>query len=321
MHFVAIVVEGDRARRVPPHANLMRLDGHDVSILVQHLERLRLNLENHTRRLGIELHKIMQLVSANDIHTRADLSRLADVLREDGHFLQRQVREERRDTLFHLDHETCLIRMLAIQHLDVITRTELLPHALRRHLDLLAIKRIVRQLERHNVAAHRIDRARHTSLLALKHLDVVAWLQRRLPCLLGRIRQQVQVHTTSLVVRRLAREVEHFIQTRMHILHLDRTDFHISLQVSIPERLAAKHPNTTALRGQVVRIRLLHLFRIKETRRRAETQRRERRIHLLLALAARSVCICIMLLRRHINSRHQFHTHFLAILRHIKHLR
>ena len=28
-----------------------------------------------------------------------------------------------------------------------------------------------------------------------------------------------------------------------------------------------------------------------------------------------------MLLRRHINSRHQFHTHFLAILRHIKHLR
>ena len=321
MHFVAIVVEGNRARRVTPHADLMGLDGHDVSILVQHLECLGLNLENHTRRLGIELHKIMQLVSTNDIHTRADLSSLADVFREDGHFLQRQVREERRNTLFHLDHETCLIGMLAIQHLDVITRTELLPHAPRRHLDLLAIERIVRQLERHNIATHRIDRARHTSLLALKYLDVVAGLQRRLPCLLGRIRQQVQVNTTGLVVRRLARELEHFIQTRMHILHLDRTDLHISLQVSIPERLATKHPDTTALRGQIVGIRLLNLFRIKETRRRAEAQRCERGIHLLLALAASSVCICIMLLRRHINSRHQFHAHFLAILRHIEHLR
>ena len=210
--------------------------------------------------------------------------------------------------------------MLPAQHLDVVSRPELLAHTLGGHLDLLAIERIVGQLERHDVAAHRVDNAGYTGLLALKHLDVVAGLQRRFGRLLRCISQQIQVYAGTLGGC-LARELEHFVKTRMHIFDLDRIHAHILLKVAIAECLATKHPHTAALRRDFVRVRLLYLFGIEKTRWRTEAQRRERRVDGLLPLASRPIRVRVVFLRRQVNAWHELDAHFLSILGHVQHLR
>ena len=320
VHLVAVVVEGHGARRVTAHGDLVGLHGDDVSVLVEHLERLALNLEDHTDRLRVELHEVVQLVAANHVHARADLGRLANVLGEDRDLLQRQIRQERGDAVLDFDNETRLVGVLPGEHLDVVTSAELLPHTGRRHLDLLAGERAVRHVERDDIPTHRLDHAYDARLLALKHLDVVARLQRRLDAALRRIGQQVQVDARAFRGR-LAGELQHLVEARMHVVDLQRTYLHVLLEVAIAERLAAKHPHAAPLCRVLMGVHFLHLLRIEQAWRRAETERRERGVDRLLPLAAGTVRVRIALARRHINARHQLHTDLLAILRHVEDLR
>ena len=323
VHLVTVVVERDGAGGVAAHADLVRAHRDHLVVLVEHAERLALDLEDDAGGLCVELDEVVQLVAADHVDARADLGGLADVLGEDGDLLERQVGQERRDAVLDLDDETRLVRVLAREHLDVVARAERLAHALRGHLDRLPAERAAADVDHDDLAVERRNDARNARLLALKHLDVVARLQRRLEPALRRVREQAEVDVRRRAVLgvRLAGEAQHLVERRIDVVHRERRHLEVLLEVAVAVRLAAKHPRAAALRRQVVRVRALHLLGTEQALRRAEAERGQRRIHGLLALAPRAVRVRLVLARVQVDARHELHADLLAVLRDVEHLR